>query len=359
MPAWKSEKRAKAKPYTKKQAKAQAALAEKHAALDAMSPIPIEIVFAKPGDASAASTPEKGGSKPARGTTADLAAVSTTVVSSYRVIGDGPVILPDGVPRKCSVPAAQIVAAMAGWKWAKAVHGFGTILPPRVLIPFTEIEDLVWDQVVDGYTPGKVEPTNPKSHRSKIFSNVRILGAGSGITSKYRAACTRGDASFKLEIDQAWTCEDHSPPVCFGGDTEIMMADGGHTRARHLAVGDSVKVTGGTATVEVVWRAHVGGQHPMSSIDGVLLTPDHPVCVDGVWSTAGEVAAPSDMHVDSVYNFGLSSPRSVLVRGATAHVECCTLGQPVPGIFEPVWGSAKIFDEMRAMPGFPNLVTCC
>ena len=57
MPAWKSEKRAKAEPYTKKQVKAQAALAEKHAALDAMSPIPIKIVFAKPGDAPAASEP--------------------------------------------------------------------------------------------------------------------------------------------------------------------------------------------------------------------------------------------------------------------------------------------------------------
>ena len=108
-----------------------------------------------------------------------------------------------------------------------------------------------------------------------------------------------------------------------------------------------------------VWRLHVGRRRTMSSIAGALLTPDHPVCVNGAWRTAGEVAAPAEVDVDSVYNFALTPPRSLLVRGdpfisqlpqahhlsyrgshagphATAHDECCTLGQPVPGIPEPV-----------------------
>ena len=342
MPAWKDAKRAKAKPYTKKQAKTQAALAEKHAAYQTMLPIPIELVFAKPGDASAASTPEKGGSKPAASNVAALATVSSVhdeAVSPMPVYRGYPIMAIHGFPMKGSVPAAQIATAMQGWKWANAVHGFGTILPPSVLISFNDLEDLVWDQVIDGYEPGKVKPTHPEARRAIIFSNIRFLGKPNGIITKYRAACANQDATFKIEIDQVWTCEDRTAGVCFGGDSEVLMADGGHTLVRHLAVGDSVKVHGGTTTVAAVWRAHVGGPRPMSSIDGVLLTPDHPVCIDGVWSTAGAFAEPTEIDVDSVFNFALASRSSLLVRSgpdAVAFVECCTLGQPVPGIPEPV-----------------------
>mmetsp|Transcript_54492 Transcript_54492/g.129444 ORF Transcript_54492/g.129444 Transcript_54492/m.129444 type:complete len:162 (+) Transcript_54492:162-647(+) len=147
-----------------------------------------------------------------------------------------------------------------------------------------------------------------------------------------------------------------------------------HTRVRDLAVGDQVQVPGGgVAAVAAVWRLDVGRSIPMSSIDGVLLTPDHPVCVAGAWHTAGAVAAPAEVEVDTVYNFALAPPCSLLVRrggdaadangskhkNGETYLECCTLGMPVPGIPEPVWGSEEILDVMRAMPGYPNLVTCC
>jgi len=64
------------------------------------------------------------------------------------------------------------------------------------------------------------------------------------------------------------------------------------------------------------------------------------------------------MEVDSVFNFALTLPCSLLARGnpsAEGHVEYCTLGMPVPGIPEPVFGTEKIFD---ALLGYPNVVTC-
>jgi len=269
-----------------------------------------------------------------------------------------------------SVPNAQIVAAMAGWKWVHSFEdGFGTILPSRVR-PWKLIQDLMVAAVVNGFVPGPVKPENPESDWACIFADVRIAGREkqANIAERYVAACERGDASFQLKIGKVWTCEDRVNGVCFGGDSEVLMTEGGHQLVRDLAVGDCVMVPGGTAKVAAVWRAHVGRSIPMtgcidtSCIDGVLLTPDHPVFVDGIWLTAGEVAAPTEVEVDSVYNFALTALCSLFVRGslhAEGNIECCTLGMPVPGFPEPVWGTEKIFDKMRALRDYPNVATCC
>ncbi|KAJ1636931.1 hypothetical protein T492DRAFT_956142 [Pavlovales sp. CCMP2436] len=261
----------------------------------------------------------------------------------------------DAVVNKSSMPDAHIGPAMAGWKWLDNFgNGFGTILPPRAR-NWNLIHNLMIAAVVDGFTP------ELDTHHARIHAEVHAVGdSQADIFNRYVAACERGDVSFKLEIDNVWTCRDYNP--CFGGDSVVLMAAGGHVPIRDLAVSDSVQVPGGTAKVAAVWRAHVGRSIPMSCIDGVLLTPDHPVFVAGIWLTAGEVAAPTEVEVDSVYNFALTAPCSLFVRGslhAEGHIECCTLGMPVPGFPEPVWGTEKIFDKMRALPDYPNVATYC
>ena len=148
--------------------------------------------------------------------------------------------------------------------------------------------------------------------------------------------------------------------LVFQCDGEVLMADGTHTLVRNVAVDDQIAVPGGKATISAVWRANVGRCIPMVSINGVLLTPDHPVEDSDAWQKATEITAPTEMYVDAIYNFALTSSHSLWVKAGTGkYVHCCTLGKPIPGIPEPLWGSDEIFAVMREMPGFPNLVTAC
>ena len=51
----------------------------------------------------------------------------------------------------------------------------------------------------------------------------------------------------------------------------------------------------------------------------------------------------------------------ILLRGTgmADYVTCCTLGQSVPGLEDVLWGTEKIFDLMRQLPGYPNVATIC
>lgn len=264
-----------------------------------------------------------------------------------------------------SVEEKDVEKAMAGWRWADSLEsGFGTILPKSVG-PFDKtIKELMIRQVIDGYQPGTVKPTDPKQWGARISPCVNVVGTYEDIVDAYSDAINRGDASFQIRIRKVWECYDRRfAPACFGGDSEVLMESGTHKLVRHLAVGDSVKVSGGdSAQVTAVWRAQVDRSVPMCSVRGVLLTPDHPVCVDGAWARAGELSVPCEMAVDSVFNFALASSHNMLVRSGAStdvYVDCCTLGMDVPGMPEPLWGTNKIFEHMRTLPGYPNVLTAC
>ena len=182
---------------------------------------------------------------------------------------------------------------------------------------------------------------------------------------RYITACRDGAKDFTFELSGIFRyIERPTGPICFGGDGEALLSDGQHKRIRDLVVGDSVKLPGpgsSAASIVAVWRARVERPIPMASLLGVKLTPDHPVCVGGAWRRPDELVKPCVAFVDAVYNFALSEGHSLLVRalgcGPTAHVHCCTLGKPVPGIPEPLWGSDQIFEELVTLPGYPNVET--
>ena len=119
-------------------------------------------------------------------------------------------------------------------------------------------------QVIDGYQPGTVKPTDPKQWGARISPCVNVVGTYEDIVDAYSDAINRGDASFQIRIRKVWECYDRRfAPACFCGDSEVLMESGTHKLVRHLAVGDSVKVSGGdSAQVTAVWRAQVDRSVP-------------------------------------------------------------------------------------------------
>lgn len=268
------------------------------------------------------------------------------------------------------VAEEDIVKNMKKWKYINSfANGFGTVTPPRV--EWKAIESVMVPKITDGmplkgrnfwFRDGhylfKVDG-HPAPH-TVLEKVIKVAGTHEDIVDDYAAACQRGDASFEIKIKSVWECSHRGNLVCFGGDSKVLMANGSHKLVRDLGVGEQVAVPSeGITKVTAVWCAQVGRVIPMVSINGVLLTPDHPVCVNGAWKKAIEIGAPTEMYMDAVYNFALTSSHSLWVRGGHSdeYVHCCTLGKPVPGIPEPLWGSNKIFKAMRAMPGYPNVVT--
>ena len=198
----------------------------------------------------------------------------------------------------------------------------------------------------------------------------------------YLAACRRRDRKFIVTFDHAWEVRSQ-PRVrggCLGGDNAVLVrspvaAAGGeplgwtHRLVRDVRAGDVVLCDGGAAAVVAAWRAPAGPACSMVLLRGVWLTPDHPVLdtAAGRWCRADAIAPPPQpTDADSVYNLAVETSRGVLVVAgpgtaaagdgpANEPVVCATLGQAVPGMEDPVWGTPLILAWMRAQPGWPNL----
>ena len=128
---------------------------------------------------------------------------------------------------------------------------------------------------------------------------------------------------------------------CFAQHSLVKLADGTHSEIQFLRPG--ARVWGGASVVHVV-RINYDAVVPMVAMQGdvgegvlrqrfshlnvtnnrvcdsaetapVLVTPWHPVCIDGTWTFPCRVATPSPLYMRCVYNVVLSSGHVVCING--------------------------------------------
>jgi len=125
---------------------------------------------------------------------------------------------------------------------------------------------------------------------------------------------------------------------CIGGNGWVIVkvdvnATTTFKQVKDLEVNDMVQSLHGWSTIDKVYSSE--SNREMASVNGVVLTADHPICVDGRWSH------PADSHVVfresvQVYNFVMKADPSeqdkhTLIVRASANdgdvgVVCATMG---------------------------------
>ena len=146
------------------------------------------------------------------------------------------------------------------------------------------------------------------------------------ITAEVCRECLDGES-------ECLRCYKEGPCGCFEGNGSVTMADGTHAPVRDLRQGAQVLTLDGAAEVMCVVRTRCeadSGQGLVEVAPGLLLTPGHPIRVDGHWQQAGTGScrrgpvqtAANPGCCEYVYNFVLSRGHVLIVGG----VECVTLG---------------------------------
>lgn len=125
----------------------------------------------------------------------------------------------------------------------------------------------------------------------------------------------------------------HDP--CLAAGTQVSVP-GGAIAIEELAVGDEVLAydeARGITTARVEATA-MTGVRPVLDIDGLLVTPNHPVLVDGTWQPAGTiemgsrlrarhgwvaVQAVEERGLRPVYDVRVSEPHTLLADGRVVH----------------------------------------
>ncbi len=136
---------------------------------------------------------------------------------------------------------------------------------------------------------------------------------------------------------------------CFGGDGLVLMNDGSYKPVFALEKNDIV-FGGAKIVCKLVFNSSEGVD--IVEYKDMLITPFHPIKVNGLWTFPIDVCDSHDMKLTTVYNFILDSKHIIIVND----VECVTLGHNFTGdiIEHPYFGSNKIVDDLKNKDGWGN-----
>lgn len=135
---------------------------------------------------------------------------------------------------------------------------------------------------------------------------------------------------------------------CWAGQCMVHLANG-LEKAKNIKRGD--KLQGGARVVCVVEQTCTSTE--LCDINGALVTPFHPVKIDGVWEFPVE-SRPDTLQFrqcESLYDLVLEGGTSCWVNG----VECITLGHNITNddvLAHPYFGSPEVVNDLKRHPGW-------
>jgi len=141
---------------------------------------------------------------------------------------------------------------------------------------------------------------------------------------------------------------------CFYGECRVHTANNGWKSVRLVQKGDMVLTSSGKL-VEVVCVVKNLCNSVADLVElegGLILTPYHPINVEGSWKFPIELAKPSSRPCDAVYSFVLKEEHTIVING----VPCVTLGHHLQEdiVKHPYFGTDKIVEDLKAMNGWES-----
>jgi len=140
---------------------------------------------------------------------------------------------------------------------------------------------------------------------------------------------------------------------CFAGHNTVQMADGTTKFVKDLVKGDQIaSLDGETATIRCVVRtATFQGQTDMCELDGgLLITPGHPVRLQGNWVYPRDVVQRKVVDCEAFYNLVVDQGHTAVVNG----IELILLGHDyTEGILKHEYlGTQRVINDLKQLPGF-------
>jgi hypothetical protein len=145
---------------------------------------------------------------------------------------------------------------------------------------------------------------------------------------------------------------DSSNP-CFDGSSLVAMADGSTKYVQDLKKGDYVMSGNGSAAkVLCIVKTHCAAKvtELVRLSSGLLITPWHPVRVDGRWHFPQHLGTIEHLACPAVYSLALETQHSIMI----GEVECVTLGHGFTEevVYHPFLGTQEVIKELKRLHGW-------
>jgi len=147
----------------------------------------------------------------------------------------------------------------------------------------------------------------------------------------------------------------NSSAPCFAGNCTTVMSDGTVKCIENLKKGDFVMTQSGVpGKISCVVKTRIsGGKLPLVKFpDGLLITPWHPVQLEGTWKFPAEVGIPEMAECPAVYSFLLESEHVMIIN----NIPCVTLGHGFSGpvVEHSYFGTQKVVEDLKKLVGWEN-----
>jgi len=156
---------------------------------------------------------------------------------------------------------------------------------------------------------------------------------------------------------------------CFHENCSISMFDGPEKPVKKLVKGDRVRTPNGNgAEILCVLKMHCPNKKAsLVEVGDLLITPYHPIRVDGTWSFPCQIpdTRTSEVSCEAVYSFVLNEESEHVV--IINNTECVTLGHRFQEdvVRHEYFGSSAVVDDLKGMDGwgkglveFPDMGNC-
>lgn len=145
----------------------------------------------------------------------------------------------------------------------------------------------------------------------------------------------------------------HCGNICFGGNSDVTLADGSVKKVRDIKQGDVVLTENlDAAEVRCVVKTVINDVTPLATFPGGLkITPFHPIVYHGTWVFPNDVAPVQYEQTDAIYNFVLTNGHTMYING----VKTCTLGHGITEnevIAHAYFGTQQIVNDLQEMQGW-------
>lgn len=139
---------------------------------------------------------------------------------------------------------------------------------------------------------------------------------------------------------------------CFHGDCKVLMADGSRKAIKDVTpLLDRVWTPTGPAVVTALVTCNSDPKsQPMSMINGLSITPWHPILVKNVWRFPADLYFYTERMLQTVYNFVLETGHIVDVEG----IQACTLAHGITGpvIGHDFFGTQAVVEDLKKVAGW-------
>jgi hypothetical protein len=143
---------------------------------------------------------------------------------------------------------------------------------------------------------------------------------------------------------------------CVSGSSIVLMTDHTLKASKDIVKDDLVMGPNGqSATVLCVVKTTFSQNQKVPLVQlsgGLVLTPWHPVRIDGEWKFPCSIGKLAQVECREVYNFVLDKEHVMIINGT----ECVTLGHGFtdPTVCHPYWGTDQVLYDLRSLPGWES-----